>query len=105
MKYYHIAFCGFKFFGSKYITVLQAEIIPGFRERVVYSPSDGIIKEVVFYCAKAKEGELTLQKEEVADAYWLSPADAMRVLSHDSDRHIVAKASYFEAGPTVKKVS
>lgn len=84
---------------------VKAEIIPGFRERVVYSPNDGTIKEVVFYCAKAKDGELTLQKEEVADAYWLSPADAMRVVSHDSDRHIVAKASYFEAGPTVKKVS
>lgn len=84
---------------------LGASIIPGFRERIVYSPRKGSIKEVVFYCAQAKEGKIKLQKEEVDDAYWLSPADAMRVLSHDSDRHVVAKASYFEAGPNVKKVS
>ena len=83
---------------------LEAEIIPGFRESIYYSPRDGVIKEVVFFAAEAKDGAIKLQEEEVADAYWISPADAMRVLSHDSDRLIVRNAAYFQAGDSVKKV-
>lgn len=77
---------------------LDVTFIPGFKTSTVYSPFPGILKKVIWFAAYAKEEPLTLQKEEVQDAYWLSPADAVRVLSHQDDRDVVTKASYFEAG-------
>lgn len=83
---------------------INASIMPGFRQSIVYSPFDGVIKEVVFFVAQTEEEKFKLQLNEVQDAYWMSPADAMRVLSHDSDRHIVSTASYFEAGDSLQKI-
>ncbi len=83
---------------------LDVEFIPEFRYSTDYSPFPGKFKRVVWLAAYAKEGKIITQKEEVQDAYWLSPADAVRVLSHQSDRDIVTKASYFEAGENIKEV-
>ncbi len=83
---------------------LDVEFIPGFRYSTDYSPFPGKFKRVIWLAAYAKEDEITVQKEEVQDAYWLSPADAVRVLTHQSDRDVVRKASYFEAGGNIKAV-
>lgn len=78
-------------------TGLEVErFLPGFRKSITYSPEPGVSKCVTFFIAIAKPGELHLQKEEVQDAYFLSPADAYITLSHDSDRRLVGEASYFE---------
>lgn len=84
---------------------VEASILPGFRESIVYSPSDGVIKEVVFFAAQTQSEDFNLQEDEVQDAYWVSPADAVRFLTHDSDRRIVTSAAYFEAGDCLKKVA
>lgn len=76
---------------------LDVQFIPGFRAVTQYSPADGVFKQVVWFAAYAKPGSIKLQRSEVSDAYWLSPADAVRVLSHQDDRDVVTKASYFEA--------
>lgn len=68
---------------------LDAEILSSHRTSIFYSPKDGAVKEVVFFLGQAKEGELTLQKEEVQDAYWLDPQDAYRTLSFNSDRKVL----------------
>ena len=47
---------------------------------------------MVFYVAKAKNEEISVDKKEVSDAYWIKPEDCMRVLSFDSDREVVKKA-------------
>ena len=78
-------------------TGLEVErFLPGFRKSITYSPKPGVSKCVTFFIAIAKPGELRLQKEEVQDAYFLSPADAYITLSHDSDRRLIGEASYFE---------
>lgn len=77
---------------------LDVEFIPGFKMATDYSPAPGVYKRVVWFAVYAKNTDIVTQKEEVSDAYWLSPADAVRVLSHQDDRDVVAKASYFEAG-------
>ncbi len=69
--------------------------IPGFRTAIYYSPAEGCIKEVVFFLAEVKDGEPTLQKEEVQGVYWLRPEDAFITLSHDSDREVLRKAFAF----------
>ncbi len=77
---------------------LDVEFIPGFKMATDYSPAPGVFKRVVWFAAYVKNTDIVTQKEEVTDAYWLSPADAVRVLSHQDDRDVVTKASYFEAG-------
>ena len=83
---------------------LDVTFIPGFRYTTDYSPFPGKFKRVVWLAAYAKPGEITTQKGEVQDAYWLSPADAVRVLTHQSDREVLTKAAYFEAGDKIKEI-
>ncbi len=83
---------------------LDVTYVPGFRFTTDYSPFPGKFKRVVWFVAYAKEGDIVTQKEEVQDAYWLSPADAVRILTHQDDRNVVTKASYFEAGTKVKEL-
>ena len=71
--------------------------IPGFRHSIFYSPRLGVLKEVVFFIAEAKTDKTIPQKEEVESCHFISPADAMRVLSHDSDRLVVKEAAWFES--------
>lgn len=79
-------------------TGLEAKILPGFEEATVYSPKPGVIKRVIWFIAEALPGPITPQPEEVSDAYFLTPADAMRVLSHDDDRRVLSAAcnAYFK---------
>ena len=79
-----------------------SSFLDGFRHSIYYSPKEGIIKEVVFFIAYTDEEKTTPQKEEVNACYWVSPADAVMVLSHDSDRDVIIEASKFEAAHSSK---
>lgn len=57
-----------------------------------YSTKEGIVKRVVFFIAESNENKFRVQKEEVSECYWLSPDDAVRTLSHDSDKKVIAWA-------------
>ncbi len=74
---------------------LEVDFLDGFRHDVVYSPKEGRIKRVIFFAAEAKGTDTVCQKEEVQAAYWLSPEDALRCLTHNSDRDLVYKAIEF----------
>ncbi|MCR5490679.1 MAG: tyrosine-protein phosphatase [Bacilli bacterium] len=78
-------------------TGLDVKFHKDFRITTDYSPKDGVIKQVVWFIAVASSDKVTVQPEEVQDAYWISPADAMIALSHDSDRQVVHQASLYEA--------
>lgn len=69
--------------------------VDGFQTSISYSPYPGVFKEVVFYLANVNSTDMDYQKEEVQDAYFLSPCDALRVLSHDSDREALKEAISF----------
>ena len=71
--------------------------LSGFRYPIFYSPRVGVFKEVVFYIAEVKTSDTVPQKEEVESCHFISPADAMRVLSHDSDRRVMKEAAWYEA--------
>lgn len=70
-------------------TGLVASLMKSDTYSIWYSPSLGVSKEVKFFIADAKDTKLTPQKEEVSDIYWLSPNDAVRCMSHDSDRKVI----------------
>ncbi len=76
-------------------TGLDAKILDGFETSSVYSPKPGHIKEVRWFAATVASTETSPQPEEVDACYFLEPEDAYRVLSHDSDRLILKKASKF----------
>lgn len=78
-------------------TGLNVKFHEGFTMATDYSPCDGVLKRVVWFAAVAESDQAIPDNTEVQGIYWVSPADAMRVLSHDDDRQVVAKASYFEA--------
>ena len=77
---------------------LDAKILPGFETCSVYSPRPGHIKRVVWFMAEVEHENVVCQPEEVERVIFLSPADAMRVLTHDDDRRILTEAckAYFK---------
>ena len=76
-------------------TGLTVDFIPGFREVITYSPRPGRMKDVVFFLARAHDGGIVCQPEEVADARFLPFDAAMERLTHSSDREILQKADAF----------
>ena len=76
-------------------TGLTVRFIEGFRTEIVYSPKPGKVKRVVFFLAEADSNKVKCQEEEVQDAYWLSPEDAIRTITHNSDRRMAYDAIAF----------
>ena len=49
-----------------------------------------------FFIAMAKEKNVIPQKEEVKEIYWLKPLDAIRCMTHDSDRKVIQWACKYK---------
>lgn len=73
-------------------TGLSVKFKDGFRECVEYSPYANCKKTVVFFLARAGSMDVTAQKEEVKEIYWLPFEEAMAALTFDSDKEILQKA-------------
>jgi protein tyrosine/serine phosphatase/8-oxo-dGTP pyrophosphatase MutT (NUDIX family) len=81
-------------------TGLAAKILSDETYRVDYSPEKGAAKKVLFFVASSDETKTTPQAEEVADCSWMNFEDAIRVLTHESDKQIVRWA--FQIKSTIK---
>jgi protein-tyrosine phosphatase len=73
-------------------TGLSAKILSKETWSIDYSTKEGVAKRVVFFVASSSETKTVVQKEEVSECYWLSPDDAIRTVSHDSDKKIITWA-------------
>jgi protein tyrosine/serine phosphatase/8-oxo-dGTP pyrophosphatase MutT (NUDIX family) len=73
-------------------TNLDAKILSSETYHIEYSPKEGVAKKVVFFVASSEQTETKCQIEEVSGCYWLSPDDAIRTVSHDSDKKIIVWA-------------
>lgn len=73
-------------------TDLTATILSPMTYHIEYSPKEGVAKKVVFFLAKSEETATRCQPEEVSACYWLLPDDAIRSVSHDSDKKIIVWA-------------
>ncbi len=76
-------------------TNLTVTIHHGFRHVVTYPPSPGVQKDVVFFVAKYRFGDVLVQQDEVSDSYWLRYDDAMSRLTYDTDREVLQKADQY----------
>ncbi len=79
-------------------TGLSVDFIDGFRQVITYSPRPGHIKDVVFFLARTDSGEITCQPEEVAEAAFLPFGQALKALTHASDRDTLTAADAFLGG-------
>ena len=52
---------------------------------VKYSPKKGVWKEVLYFVADYKGGEVSVQQEEVSDYKWLSFYDAAKQITFDNE--------------------
>ncbi len=80
---------------TKEETNVDCEIVEGFREVVNYSPYPGIIKDVIFFVAKAKKSKLSRQVEEIAKTEYFTYSEAENLITFDNDRDLLYKAYVF----------
>lgn len=76
-------------------TGLCAAFLDGFRRVITYSPRPGMEKDVVFFLARAGDGPVVCQPEEVAEAVFLPFDGVMDLLTHPSDRETLQAAEDF----------
>ena len=73
-------------------TGLEVELDTVFRHETSWSPSEGIMKQVIFFCAKPIGGMLKNQEEEVSLLRWLPYREAIDTVTYDSVREVLAHA-------------
>ena len=73
-------------------TGVEIEILPGYRETNRYSPCRGVMKEVVYFRARALGNETRPQPEEIRIAKFVPIPEAMALLTYDADRRLLEKA-------------
>lgn len=73
-------------------TNLAAEVDTGFRHVISYSPKEGVLKDVVFFVAKAEKGKLVQQESEVSSLEWLPYKKASAAMTYEADRETLALA-------------
>ncbi len=69
-------------------TGLDIEIFEKIHEQTQYSPRPGIIKDVIYFLAKAKSNQITKQDEEIEDAMWVDETEVLNKLTYVSDKQI-----------------
>ena len=78
-------------------TGLEVRLDTVFRHDIWYSPEEGVRKQVVFFVAEAKPGKPKNQESEVASLGWYDYEQAIRALTHESDREVLMHAASYLA--------
>jgi bis(5'-nucleosidyl)-tetraphosphatase len=76
-------------------TGLQVILINEFRISVEYPIKQEIMKEVVYFLARATDQIINIQLDEIVDYKWASFADAKATLSYQSSKHVLDGANEF----------
>lgn len=79
-------------------TDIDVELIPGFREEDAYwfrEKGELVRKEVVFFMAKAKNSNITVDNEELSDANWFDWDAGIDIASFDSVKKLLKRAREF----------
>ena len=73
-------------------TSSRIAIISNFRETVTYSPSPGVMKEVVYFLGFTTEEEIHAREGEIAEVEWVPVEHAERCLTHENDKTVFRAA-------------
>lgn len=78
-------------------TNLDVSLDTRFRRVSTYSPYEGAVKDVVFFIAEAKSGDIRPQIEEVSTCKWLDFDKAENLITFENDKNIFREAKDFIA--------
>ena len=73
-------------------TSSRIAIISNFRETVSYSPSPGVMKEVVYFLAFTTEEAIHAREGEIAEVEWVPLDKAESCLAHENDKTVFRAA-------------
>ena len=76
-------------------TGLAVSVDTRFREVTSYSPAPGVMKDVVFFVARAGSTETTPQPTEVEAVFFLPLERALVRLTYESDREVIRRAEKY----------
>lgn len=77
---------------TKEETNIDVEINENYRYTIEYSPEKDIWKEVVYFIATRKDGNLKPQDSEIEEVQWLDFNEAIKNITFDSTRSVLEKA-------------
>lgn len=86
-------------------TGLKVSLDTGFREMVTYSPKPGVIKDVIYFAAKAKKDDALPQPEEVMELCWKPAEEALALVTYDTDRDILRAFLRYRQEKKAKKAA
>lgn len=79
-------------------TNLIVELDTNFRKQITYSPKEGVIKDVVFFVAKAKTKDIIKQDAEVEEIGWFSKTESLAQVTFKEDKKVLQDAiKYIES--------
>ena len=67
-------------------------IVSDFRATVNYSPSPGVMKEVVYFLAFTTSPDVKPREGEIAEVEWIPLAEAEECLTHENDKNVFRAA-------------
>ncbi len=70
-------------------TGLKVELDTGLRGMVTYSPKPGVMKDVIYFAAKAKKDHARPQPEEVLENRRKAPQEALELVTYATDRQVL----------------
>lgn len=73
-------------------TSSRIAIISDFRATVKYSPSPGVMKEVVYFLAFTTEESIKAREGEIAEVEWVPLEEAENCLTHENDKTVFRAA-------------
>lgn len=82
-------------------TGLKVKLDTGFRASVTYSPKPDVMKDVIYFAAKADSDDTKAQPEEVLAIRWERPEQAMELVTYANDKDILK--SFLEYRRSKKK--
>ena len=73
-------------------TSSRIAIISDFRSTVNYSPSPGVMKEVVYFLAFTTNPDIKPREGEIAEVEWIPLEEAESCLAHENDKTVFRAA-------------
>ncbi len=74
---------------------ISAHIIEGFKEKITYSPKEGVEKDVYFFVGIPNDDNLVPQLTEVSEAKFIDIDKALEIITHIGEKNVLEKAINF----------
>lgn len=73
-------------------TNIDVEINENYRYTIEYSPEKDVWKEVVYFMATKKGGNLKAQESEIEEVQWVEFDEAIKKITFDNTKNVLEKA-------------